>query len=250
MSEQVLSVRHDGAVCFLQFLRGAQGNALNDQVVRECAQALRACEETATVVVLEGSREVFSLGADFQAVSASGGEAVEPGPLYDLWHRMATGPFVTVCHVRGRANAGGVGFAAASDIVLADATAQFSLSELLFGLFPACVLPFLIRKIGFQRSHYLTLTTQPISVDKACAWGLVDAFEEESEALLRRHLGRLRVLSKAAVARYKRHMAGLSAALREWREPALSANREIFSDPVNLGAISRYVETGKLPWEE
>nr|WP_269820011.1 enoyl-CoA hydratase-related protein [Bacillus velezensis] len=42
----------------------------------------------------------------------------------------------------GVANAGGIGFVAASDIVIADDTAVFSLSELLFGLFPAMVLPF------------------------------------------------------------------------------------------------------------
>jgi len=62
-----------------------------------------------------------------------------------LWLRLATVRTVTISHVRGKANAGGIGFVAASDIVLADETAQFSLSELLFGLYPACVLPFLIR---------------------------------------------------------------------------------------------------------
>jgi 3-carboxymethyl-3-hydroxy-acyl-[acp] dehydratase len=52
---------------------------------------------------------------------------------------LATGPFVTISHVRGKANAGGLGFMAASDIVLAQEEAQFSLSELLSdSIRPAC----------------------------------------------------------------------------------------------------------------
>jgi polyketide biosynthesis enoyl-CoA hydratase PksH len=86
-------------------------------------------------------------------------------------------------HVRGTSNAGGTGFVAASDIVIADNTAQFSLSELLFGLYPACVLPFLTKRIGFRKAHYLTLMTNPISVQQANAWNLVDAYEENSSLI-------------------------------------------------------------------
>src|SRR5262249_17859419 len=160
-------------------------------------------------------------GADFNALAKQpeharrGADA--PRALYDLWLRMATGPYVTVAHVRGKANAGGVGFAAACDIVLADDTAQFSLSELLFGLSPACVLPSLIRRIGCQKAHYLTLLTQPIGAAQALQWGLADAVEAESDALLRRHLSRLRRLSKQAVRRYKSYMSQITRPLAELR---------------------------------
>ncbi|HJY84397.1 MAG TPA: enoyl-CoA hydratase/isomerase, partial [Candidatus Binatia bacterium] len=156
---------------------------------------------------------------------------------------------VTISHVRGKANAGGVGFVAASDIVLADESAQFSLSELLFGLYPACVLPFLIRRIGFQKAHYFTLSTQPISARQACEWGLVDACEAQSDVLLRRHLQRLRRLSKTAIRRYKTYINHISVPLQDFRSPAIAANREVFSDTLNLQAIARYVEHGVFPWE-
>ncbi|HET8798558.1 MAG TPA: enoyl-CoA hydratase/isomerase, partial [Thermoanaerobaculia bacterium] len=162
----------------------------------------------------------------------------------------ATGPYVTISHVRGKANAGGVGFVAASDIVLADESAQFSLSELLFGLYPAVVLPFLIRRIGFQKAHYLTLMTQPVAARQAHEWGLVDAIEPQSDALLRRHLQRLRRLSKTAIRRYKSYMGRLSGPIVDLKGPAVAANREIFSDPANLAAITRYVERGLFPWEK
>jgi polyketide biosynthesis enoyl-CoA hydratase PksH len=154
-----------------------------------------------------------------------------------------------VAHVRGKTNAGGVGFVAACDIVVADDSAVFSLSELLFGLMPACVLPFLIRRVGFQRAHYMTLMTQPFTVQQAERWGLVDAFEANSENLLRRHLLRLRRLSKTGIERYKRYMNVLHGDLRTRRADALAANREVFSDRENLAKISRFVEHGTFPWE-
>jgi polyketide biosynthesis enoyl-CoA hydratase PksH len=251
---ETIKVQFQESVCLVQFDRPEANNTINNRLVAECHEVLRICEEAATVVVLSGSAEVFCFGADFKSIAGAASSASEqdelPGPLYDLWLRMATGPYITIAHVRGKANAGGVGFVAASDIVLADESAQFSLSELLFGLYPACVLPFLIRRIGFQKAHYLTLMAQPISAKQAFDWGLVDAVEPASEALLRRHLQRLRRLSKVAIRRYKTYMSRIVMPLQELKSPAVAANREVFSDSANLQAITRYVEQGVFPWEK
>ncbi len=48
---------------------------------------------------------------------------------------------------------------AACDIVVCKTGVSFSLSELLFGLMPACVLPFVVRRTGVARAHYMTLMT-------------------------------------------------------------------------------------------
>jgi len=253
MNYQTIQVRFQGTVCFILFNRPEANNTINSLLIDECLQALKLCEETMTVVVLEGSPEVFCFGADFKDIhdTIASGPSTEndPEPLYDLWFKLATGPYITIAHVRGKANAGGIGFVAACDIVLADQAAVFSLSELLFGLFPACVLPFLTRRMGFQKAHYLTLMTQPITVQQAHSWGLVDAYEVQSESLLRKHLLRLRRLSKTGIVRYKRYMNQLDDSLLRSKPQALAANREIFSDPRNLEAIFRFVEQGRFPWE-
>ena len=255
MTYETIKVQFQESVCSIQIDRPDANNTINGQLVAECNHVLSLCEESAAVVVLSGSPEVFCFGADFKVIANSNktekaSEPDGPGPLYDLWLRLATGPYVTISHVRGKVNAGGVGFVAASDIVLADETAVFSLSELLFGLFPACVLPFLIRRIGMQKAHYFTLMTQPISVKQACEWGLVDACEAQSQALLRRHLVRLGRLSKTAIRRYKSYMSRISVPLQNLRPLAVAANLEIFSDPENVQAITRYVEHGVFPWEK
>lgn len=250
MNYQTIKVRFQEQICFLQFHRPEANNTMNDRLIEECHQVLDMCEESITVVVLEGMPEVFCLGADFQGIHAKlkDGQQSEhnPEPTYNLWLRLATGPYITISHVRGKANAGGVGFVAASDIVLADQTAQFSLSELLFGLFPACVLPFLIRRIGFQKAHYMSLMTKPISVQQAQMWGLVDASDDQSESLLRKHLLRLRILPKTGIAKYKRYISELNDSILHFKPLAIASNREGFSDPSNLERISRFVEKGQL----
>ena len=235
----------------MQFARPEDGNAITGEMVRECRHALSQCGGNIAILVIEGSAEAFCVGRDFKEVAAGGAQAeVDPEDLYDLLQQLAAGPFITISHVRGRANAGGVGFVAACDMAIASETAQFGLSELLFGLYPACVLPFLIRKVGFQRAHYMTLTTRPVAAAQAVAWGLVDVCGEESDRLLRGHLLRVRNLSKVAITRYKRYVNALDTSIVDLKAGALAGNREIFSDPLIVQGISRYVSTGRFPWEE
>ncbi|MDT0269591.1 enoyl-CoA hydratase/isomerase [Streptomyces sp. DSM 44915] len=258
MDHETIRVRRQGQVCRVRFDRPERENAINDTLVRECHAVLDDCARDGVgVVVFEGSPEVFCVGADFTAVAEGqapvGSEPAaeyDPAPLFDLWLRMATGPFVTVAHVRGKTNAGGVGFVAASDVAIADTSATFGLSELLFGLYPAMVLPFLTRRVGFQRANYLTLTTRSVDARQAAEWGLVDACAERGGPLLAQHLGRLGKLSVDGIARYKRFMSTELAPVGRHREPAIAANLEIFSDPRNLERITRFVEHGIYPWEQ
>lgn len=253
-SRETLVVRFEDDICFIRIHRPGANNTIDDLLVREFTEVLDLCEATVKIVVLEGSPEVFCFGADFKAIqrrvdSGRSGQIFDPGPMYDLWLRLASGPYVTIAHVRGQANAGGIGFVAACDIVLADDGASFGLSELLFGLMPACVLPFLARRMGFAKANYMTLMTEPISARCAHEWGLVDECAPDSQNLLRKKLLRLRRLSKPAVLRYKRYMNALDDSLAAFKARALAANVEVFGDQDNLQKIARYVKTGQFPWE-
>lgn len=250
MRYQALRVRFETDVCVIRL----DHDTINRQLIHELGEVLKACNEQAKIVVLEGSPEVFCLGADFSEIERNhlgagrGGEQ-DQAVLYDLWLQLAKGPFVSIAHVRGKVNAGGVGFVAACDIALGEENAGFSLSELLFGLMPACVLPFLIRRVGVARANYMTLTTRTVQAKQALEWGLLDACEPDSEKVLRKQLLQLRRLSRDAVGRYKKYLNGVSDELTSCRQRAMQANREVFSDPGNLEGIARYVRTGRFPWE-
>jgi polyketide biosynthesis enoyl-CoA hydratase PksH len=95
MSFETVRVHFREPVCFIQFAHPETGNTINDRLIGECREVLASCEARpageppVTVVVLEGSPEVFSLGADFQGMrdDLAAGKADGPGPepLYDLW---------------------------------------------------------------------------------------------------------------------------------------------------------------------
>jgi len=249
-----LRCKQEGAVCRVQLYRPEAENAISTTMVNEFHGVLDNLDSEVRVLVLEGLPEVFCTGADFAEMAGAEQqdmtEAFDMDSLYSLWLRLAECDMVTIANVKGKVNAGGVGFVAACDIVLAQHDASFGLSELLFGLMPACVLPFLMRRIGYQKAHYLVLTTKPIAVEQAHSWGLVDAFGANSDMLLGQHLGRLSRLSKPAISRYKTFARQLNSHfLQVQKSHALAANREVFSDQENLNKISRYVTHGILPWE-
>ena len=248
---ETLLVRIEDEVCRVQLNRPEAGNGIDERLVGELTDVLARCERDVTVVILEGTQDVFCMGADFGRLAGRGpaGAGYDPAPAYDLWLRLTGGPFVSIAHVRGRTNAGGIGFVAACDIAIADERATFSLSELLFGLMPACVLPFLVRRIGWQNAHYMTLTAQTVSAAQAHKWGLVDVCDRDSAAQVQRHLRRLQHLCKDAVARYKRYAGELRGLPLQHRSAALAANLEVFTDSRNLARIRSYVERGVLPWE-
>jgi polyketide biosynthesis enoyl-CoA hydratase PksH len=254
LAYETLQVRFQDEVCFVRIHRPEANNTINDRLIEELAAVLDLCDAHASVVVLEGLPHVFCFGADFKGIQerfASGApyEALDPKPMYRVWLRLALGPYVTIAHVRGQANAGGIGFVAACDVVICDESATFGLSELLFGLMPACVMPFLVRRMGFAKANYMTLITEPVSAQNAREWGLVDEVAPDSQNLLRKKLLRLRRLSKTAVRRYKRYVGALDDSHAAAEQKALDANMEVFSDTANVAKIARYVSTGQFPWE-
>ena len=105
--------------------------------------------------------------------------------------------------------AGGMGLVAASDLVFAHSNATFSLSEVLWGLLPAMVMPFLIRRVGYQNAYRLTLTASTINADEARAMYLADEVGEDIESRLQamtRRLGRVQVETVKDLKNYFRKM--------------------------------------------
>lgn len=254
MSYQTIQVKLTGNICFIKFIGINEKNCITNTRIEEVKQVFENYQDICNVIVLEGNDSYFCFGADFDAigknVSKGGNISNNPAPLFDLWKIMTESSCIVISHVRGAVNAGGMGFVSASDIVISSRHAVFSLSELLFGLMPAMVLPFLIRRIGFSKANYLTLTTKPINSETAYNWGLIDVCTDNSVVSLRQTLARLSKIPKDGILRYKRYMNKLRPVDLEERESAIDANLEVFNDPVNLKRIADFSNKGIYPWEE
>jgi polyketide biosynthesis enoyl-CoA hydratase PksH len=237
--------------CRIRFSRPQSGNAIDATLVSALEETLARCEDPSSSVkmlVIEGSGETFCSGGDLNATAAN--QLLDPVRLYDLWRRLRNGPFVSIAAVSGRANAGGIGFIAASDIAIATEASSFALSEMLLGLYPACVLPFLVSRVGPQPAHVMTLNARPITAAEALRHGLIDSIESDLEDALRRLALRFRHHARPTLARYKDYRRHQSWDVVEAaRDRAIAANREIFADPAVRANVSRYVATGRFPWE-
>lgn len=252
MSYQTLRVRQQPGIQFVQLYRPEANNAINAPLVQELSALLAAVEQepTINVVVLEGLPDVFCSGMDFQEYvnTETGDEQQRMADFFRFLRQLAESSKIIVAKVQGKVNAGGIGLVAGSDLVVADNEASFALSELLFGLLPAMVLPFLIQRVGLQRAKLLALTTQPIQAAEAQRWGLVDEIGADPNQVLRPYLQRWRRLSPLAIRRLKQYLHQLQPIDAATQALAVKTIAEVTADPVVKEGIRRYVAEGVAPW--
>ena len=159
-------------------------NALSAEMVGEIESALDAAPPGLAALVIEGANGVFSAGADLKSLSGALATPPEPGaadPLEALnaaggrfFARFAALPYVTIAIVDGPAVGGGMGLAAAADIIVATQRARFALSETSLGIPPAQIAPHLVARLGERLARRLALTGARLDGREAAALGLAD----------------------------------------------------------------------------
>jgi enoyl-CoA hydratase/carnithine racemase len=164
--------------------------------------------------------------------------------------RYAGKPVIAV--VDGEVLAGGVGIVAACDLVIASTNSSFGLSELLFGLVPATVMPLLFERMTAQKMRLWALAAGTHSAAEARETGLVDVVVEPQQ------LGNtascwVRRLSRAdhgAVAKLKCLSAEVPAlnVATALRRGVSMTSETLGHRPVLMG-IGEFLESGSVPWE-
>lgn len=255
--ETIKVERSNPKIVRIIFNRLADNNSMNGKLIAEITQVVGECEKDPQVrlVVLEGQNGLFCTGMDFKEISSMNFSDTTQFKSFvraylELLKLFTTTPLIVISKVDGRANAGGIGFVSASDFVFATPKAEFGLSEALFGLLPANVLPFLIRRIGFQKAYHLTLTTQPVNAQKAAEIGLVDVVVENPDAEIQKLLLRLDRIAPKTVTRLKDYFKKMWIINPAMEELAIDTITDLAIDPVNREGIKRFVEQGVFPWQK
>ena len=176
-------------------------NSFTAAMHAEVADALDrvASSDGARVLLLTGAGRGFCAGQDLNdRAVAPGGAAVDLGDSVERYYnplirKLTSLELPVVCAVNGVAAGAGANLALAADIVLATRSAKFIMSFAAIGLIPdtggTWVLP---RAVGLPRALGMALTGEPVSAEKAEAWGLIwkcvedGALVDEAEALVRR----------------------------------------------------------------
>jgi polyketide biosynthesis enoyl-CoA hydratase PksH len=250
-----LHVEERGAVLRVVLARPERQNSIDGALLAELGAVLDRAERTAglRILSLEGAGPVFCSGMDFVA-AARGPELGEVGArggaaFFDLLQRFTTLPRVVVSRVDGRVTGGGVGLVAASDLVYATERSSFGLPEALWGLLPCCVLPFLIRRVGFQPAYAMTLSTLPVSAREAERIRLVDAVVDPADDPLRQLGARLTRIDDVTIADCKRYFGQVWPSASQARTAAIAELGRLMSSPAVQSRIANFASHQRLPWE-
>jgi len=215
-SYQHLEVEQRGAVRWIWLNRPEYRNAFNDGLVAEISAAFADVEASpdTRVVVVAARGPAFCAGADLNwmramATFSHADNHADALKVARMFHAVHSCSRPVIGRVQGDAFGGGVGLAAACDIVVAAESASFVLSEVKLGLVAATISPHVVRAMGAREAARYMLTAEKFDAARARELGLVqeivtaEALDAEVERLVRHLLA----ASPAALAATKRLLA-------------------------------------------
>lgn len=154
-------------------------NAFNEKLIAEIDEAMTALSKDASarIVVLQGAGDAFSAGADLSWMKRASEFSAEENKadarrLAAMLNAIYTCEKPVVAMIHGACMGGGVGLAAACDIVIAAEDAFFALSEVRLGIIPAVISPFVLEAIGARQARRFFLTGERFDAMKAKEVGL------------------------------------------------------------------------------
>ena len=210
-----------GPATWLWLNRPELRNALNDEVMNSLARLLGELEKDAScrVVVLAGRGQAFCAGGDLSrmekaATMTKAKSRTEAGRFAKLLYRMYTYPKPLIARVHGPAFAGGMGLAAASDLVVAAEEAEFCLPEVRIGLVPAMISPYIVKALGEQQARRYVLTGERLSAREAHRIGFVHECvpAADLDARVEKFAAQLAQAGPQALARSKKLLAKVGKA--------------------------------------
>ncbi|MCU1365007.1 MAG: enoyl-CoA hydratase [Ilumatobacteraceae bacterium] len=184
MGDVLTFERLDG-IALLTLDRAERLNAIGSDTVALLHQALDTIEadESLRAVVVTGAGRAFSAGADIAELDTlrDGSEfGAFVNALTDVFARLAACATPSIAAVNGLALGGGFELALACDLRLAAPKARFGVPEVKLGLLPgAAGTQRLARLLPTAVAKYLLMTGEPLSVDAALGFGLINAVHDD-----------------------------------------------------------------------
>ena len=165
-------------------------NAFNDGVIAELTEAFTTlgADPALRVIVLGGHGKAFCAGADLAWMRAMADYSwqqneADAAQLARMLWTVYAGPLPVVGRLHGDCYAGGLGLAAACDVLVAVEGMQFCLSEARLGLLPATIAPYVIRALGEQAARRWFTTAERFGAREAQRLGCVHEVVTDAAAL-------------------------------------------------------------------
>lgn len=156
-------------------------NAFNDVMIAELTECFTSVNDMKdiVVVILRGRDRSFCAGVDINWMRDVAKQSYdenfrESKKLAKCFYTIYTCKKPTIALVHGVALGGANGLLSACDLAYCDDKATFSLSEVKIGIIPACISPYVIKRVGEYGAKDLMLTGKRIQGQDAEKYKLVN----------------------------------------------------------------------------
>ncbi|TSA25977.1 MAG: enoyl-CoA hydratase/isomerase family protein [Bacteroidetes bacterium] len=182
-------------------------NAFNTTMLEELAECFLDLQSTdAICVILRGRGKSFCAGADLTWMKDVATNSYEINYQESLllskcFYSIYTCTKPTIALVHGASLGGANGLLASCDLAYCTDDATFSLSEVKIGIVPACISPYVVKRVGEYGTRELMLTGRRINGKEAEAFHLVNKSvpAEQLEATAQETIKHLRTSGPAAM---------------------------------------------------
>ena len=193
MSDSYVTVERNGPVALVKFDRNENLNAFDDRLVLELTDAARSFHDDleTRAVVLTGSRDYFSAGADLVDLSERAESKISELErrhlfsrgvrLCQAWESM---PQITVAAMERLAVGAGVALPLACDWRVLSENGYLWVPEVKIGVnLQWGALPRLINLVGPARAKRICILCERMNAETALAWGLIDEIAPDGQAM-------------------------------------------------------------------
>ena len=149
-------------------------NAFNEVMITEIMTAVKELNsiDEVIIIIMRGKGKSFCAGADLNwmrdvATYSYEDNYKESLQLSKCFYEIYTSKKPTIAIVHGAAIGGANGLLAACDFAYCDDNTTFSLSEVKIGIVPACISPYVTKRVGEYGSKELMLTGKRFKGEEA-----------------------------------------------------------------------------------
>ena len=249
----------DSSVGLISLNRPLIHNAFNDVMIREltvCFTRVNDLDEV-RVVILRGNGKTFCSGADLNWMKDVARFSYQEN--YDDSYKLSGCFFTiytcrkpTVAVVHGAAIGGANGLLAACDLAYSTDDTVFSLSEVKIGIVPACIGPYIIKRVGEYGARELMLTGERIDGPAAERFRLVNKSlpQEELDGYVDSRVSLLKTSGSKAMEHCKNLIYDLAnrLTLEEAKEYTAGMIAEIRTSEEGQEGIAAFLEKRKPGW--
>ncbi|MFZ4521986.1 MAG: enoyl-CoA hydratase-related protein [Bacteroidales bacterium] len=174
-----IELTHDQGVLTIWLNRPDLHNAFDETMLRELTNCMETIDPSVVCVILRGRGKSFCAGVDLnwmKSVSLNSYDQnyTESLLLSKCFLTIYNCPKPTLAVVHGVALGGANGLLSACDLAYCTDDATFSLSEVKIGIVPACISPYVIKRVGEYGAKELMLTGRRIKGKEAEHFRLVN----------------------------------------------------------------------------